>query len=178
MVLDIEDVPGVLDTVTDEEVTLHNVTGNRTKTERKLRVEALDPERVLWPEDQTLDRSTWWFVSYKSRMRLSELREMGFDVRDDIPDAELDTTDLESYRNLESYAGMDGDVTDLAGIDPSLRKVWVYESYIKTDTDGDGIAEWNRVLQVADEILESSPVTESHMYCITPVIRTHDMAGK
>ena len=152
-----------------------SVTGNKIEAEWQQRIEVLHPDSVLFPEGQTADRATWWFVSHKSQKRISELREAGLKVDDDISGPELDASNYETIDEIEDFR--DDDDSELAGIDPSLRQVWVYESFIKADVDGDGIAEWNKVIQVGDMILELEQEPEPNMFHISPVIRTHQLGG-
>ena len=171
----------VMDDVTGEKLRtarLTAVTGNRVTEEWCLRIEVLEPDAVLFLEEMTGDRESWWFVSHKGKKRISELRELGFEVPDDINGPELDQS--EQIRTYDQLQSMRTEITDddLGALDPSLREVWVYESFIKTDADDDGIAEWNKVVQVGDTILAREQEPEPNLFHITPVIRPHRLSGE
>jgi hypothetical protein len=166
---EVEEMPG------GDGMPLYTVSVEVEKREAVLRISTIPPEEILYTEDATLDRSSWWFLAHKSEKRLSELRAMGFDVADDINGPELESLDNDE-RNSDN-AGIDLDDDDVAAVDPAARKVWLYECYLRHDKDGDGIAEWLQIMRVGDEILSVEEIDDVPLVCISPVLRSHRLTG-
>ena len=59
----------------------------------------------------------------------------------------------------------------------ALRSYLVHESYLKTDFDGDGIAELRKVCVVGDYVLENDPVDATPFVSITPIKIPHKFFG-
>jgi hypothetical protein len=98
------------------------------------------------------------FVEHRRMITISDLREMGFDVDEEISD--MDDGDLRSSPEYQARRvdepGMD---MHSAGQGPS-REVLVREMYPLIDRDGDGIAERRRVFMVGHEILRYAETGE------------------
>ena len=54
---------------------------------------------------------------------------------------------------------------------------WLYESFLKTDFDGDGIAELRKVCTVGDKILQNDEIDKVPFVSITPVKIPHKFFG-
>lgn len=158
-----------------------NVEGYEQDTDATLREMVIPNEEVLYLSDATLNRDSWRFVAHKCRKTLSELRDSGYDVPDDITGPEidsLDTSDLVLSRMDSADYYRDEDASSqLSEIDPASRKVWFYECYMKVDLNGDGMTEWNQVCFVGSELLGKEEIEEPPMYCITPIIKSHRLTG-
>jgi hypothetical protein len=146
------------------------------RREAKLRIAAVPPEEVLYTEDATLDRSSWWFLAHKRHIRIDELRGLGFDVADDISGPELES--LDNTERLADTGGAEEEDDNLpATVDPGARKVWLYECYVRHDLDNDGFAEWLQVMRVGDELLSVERIDEVPLVCISPILRSHRLTG-
>ena len=91
------------------------------------------------------------FIGIQTEMTLSELREMGFDVSDDIgegTEASNFSFDYESSVRQSINEVEQNFHEDFMGI--ANREVIVTESWIKVDRDGDGVAELKRLLTSID----------------------------
>jgi len=120
----------------------------------KIVLENIPPESFLIDKDTTsiLDAK---YVGIQTEYTISDLREMGFENVDDIAD---DGNIRNGFTN-EDYTRQALNGTSLAGFnnedpeDSSMREVYVTESWLRVDRDGDGIAELKRVISVGDTIL-------------------------
>lgn len=115
------------------------------------------------------------FVEYWEKLSISELREMGFKVDDDISDEgeptegeEINATREENIRDLRHD---DGDA------DPASRVVTVHNTFIRADYDGDGIAELRMVVRVGKTILHNDYYDIVTLACITPTLVPHRHVG-
>ena len=124
--------------------------------------------RCVTPSVQDAD-----FVQHRCRISLSEVRQMGYDVPDDISDdAEGET--VEGYAR-ERFSELD--VEDDQTSDPARRLVEFKESWIRIDRDGDGIAEMRRVCQIGQNLLADEETDHVPIAVFTPVLMGHQHLG-
>jgi hypothetical protein len=130
---------------------LHDVKVRKTQPTEFVEINPVPPDEILvsartrTPSLQESD-----FVQHRTHVSLSELRQMGYDVPDDIGDDE-DGESLEEF--ARQRFGTHGETWDDATQDPSRRLVMFKESYLRIDRDGDGIAELRKVCQVGKTLL-------------------------
>jgi hypothetical protein len=120
---------------------------------------------VLPPEELRISRGATSanpkqarFVAHVTRKTLSEIREMGYEVADDINDA-----GTHDPRQSDQYIARRADIGDPSsdeGGDPSTREVLFREVYLLVDVDGDGMAELRKVCLVGREVLGNEEVEE------------------
>ncbi|HEY6025516.1 MAG TPA: hypothetical protein VIV09_01330, partial [Pseudolabrys sp.] len=131
---------------------LHDVTVHRKKPTEYVEVRPAPPDEILVsqravePSVQNAD-----FVQHRVHKTLSELRELGYDIPDDMLDDDDTSDSIEDFARaaFASQANLWGDNT----MDPARRLVLYKESWIRLDVDGDGIAELRRICQVGHNIL-------------------------
>jgi hypothetical protein len=136
---------------------LYDVTIRRRNEGKDLCIRVLPPERVKvdqraysWRLDERCNYFEYW-----EETTLTELREQGFDIPNDIADdPELYTQedyarDQYGERRLERYKPSD----------PSMRRVKARMIWIRVDYDGDGQAELLQLLRVGRRILYSEEVS-------------------
>lgn len=134
---------------------LWNVTAEKEKKYGCVKIEVLPPERCLVSES-TPGRSVRNadFFEYWDHKSISSLREMGFDVADDISDdgsqAEFSLEDQARDQYGERFMHSQ---TTTDSSDPSMRKVRARMVWIKYDYDQDGIAEYIQCITVGRTIL-------------------------
>jgi hypothetical protein len=126
----------------------------RTKKYGKVCVDPVPPEEVLISRHTPNDLTKARFVEHKTQKTISEIRQMGFDIEDDIADfssnADFNLERLEREK-FDDANMQGGDETT----DPSTRKVWLCEAYLYVDFDEDGIAEYRKVTKVGKTVLDN-----------------------
>lgn len=155
----------------------HTVAVQRTKPENVVRVENLAPEHVrvshnarqLSLQDRRVD-----FVQHAEHKTISELREDGFDVEDDITDGGDSATDWEEDLRDE-YAPFRNRETDSP--DPSMRRVKVRETWIRYDKDGDGRAELLHCIVVGTTVLHCEETDHIPIVALCPTPLSHQHHG-
>jgi len=136
---------------------LYDVTVRRVNSSKELCIRVLPPERVKvdqrafsWRIDDKCNYFEYW-----EETTLTELREQGFDVPDDVADdPELYTQedmarDQYGEQRLERYKPSD----------PSMRRVKARMIWIRVDYDGDGQAELLQIMRVGRRILYREEVS-------------------
>jgi hypothetical protein len=135
------------------------------------------PERVLvstdWPGLDLQDCPFTEIIDYPT---ISELREDGFDVNDDITDASTTTDDEweESRRDINLTGQLDREGIEAT---PEMRRVKRRRVWMRHDSDGDGIAELRRVQVVGTTVLEDEEDDLVPIACLTPTRQPHEHHG-
>lgn len=172
-VLEHEELPG------GELGTVHNVRIRQTTQDGEVRVRCLEPERVrIDARHSGISLADASFVEYWEEKSLSELREEGFEVDDDIgmdvSDRRMDSAAVElARRPAEPTTAFERD--DAA--DPASRRVTVYTCWIRVDADGDGIAELRRVVRVGSRIIYNETDERCTMACASITRMPHRHTG-
>jgi len=135
----------------------------------KIALENIPPESFMINRGATSIANAS-FVGVQTEMTLSELREMGFDVDDDIAEgteASNFSFDYESSVRQSINEVEQNFHEDFMGI--ANREVIVTESWIKIDRDGDGVAELKRFITVGDEVLLEEYADSIPLAALNPI---------
>lgn len=132
--------------------------------------ELLVSDRVRSASLQDVD-----FIQHRPHLTISQVREMGYNIPDDIPDDEDGPTTEEFARNRFGNASDEfDDETD----DPSRRIVMFKETLIRIDRDGDGVAELRRVCQIGKTILADDEADMVDIACFIGIVMPHQHLGQ
>jgi hypothetical protein len=154
---------------------LYDVEIRRTKEEVSYCIDVLPPERCKIAEStKTVQLKSSSYFEYYDYITISELREMGFDVEDDIADSDGHDTEEDDAR--DQYSEQTG-YDDENEIDPAMRKVKCRWIWIKHDYDEDGIAELQYVIRVGQKILHREEVNRIPVAVICPDPLPHRHVG-
>ena len=157
---------------------LHDVVISRTQTFGRVKIEPIPPEEFLI-ERQAKSLKDATFICHKVPTSRSTLIEMGFD-HDKVYGLPIENKERYNSERAVRYRNIDDDYDRVVG-DSATEEVIVYESYIKIDMDGDGIAELRKITSAGEggyTILDNVPV-DSHPFCsITPIIVPHRFYGR
>jgi hypothetical protein len=154
---------------------LHDIKVRRAKPTEYALITPIPPDEILvsqrvrTPSLQDAD-----FVQRRMHVTLSQLREDGYKVDDDIGDDE-DGETLEDYARarFNTTSGMWDDET----ADPARRRVLYKENYIRLDRDGDGIAELRKVCIVGKTILADEEADLIPYAAFSAVLMPHQHLG-
>jgi len=170
--------------VLEEEIPYHDIVIKRKSYDGRIKIENIPPsEFLISRESKNLQDAR--FVCHRVLKTLSELREMYPDEDlgpEDLSGSGEDMTDFSSER-LERYAfdksaqywegWGDAGVNEEEG----LRTYWLYESFLRTDYDGDGITELRKICSVGSKILANDEIDRIPFVSITPVKIPHKFFG-
>jgi hypothetical protein len=157
---------------------LHDAVFKRSKKYGKVCIDPLPPEEVLVSRETLNNLSTARFVEHRTLRTLSEIREMGYDVEDGIadyaPNADFNLERVERLKFDDALAyRQDADSTG----DPSTKRVWLCEAYVKVDCDGDGIAELRKVTKVGKTLLDNEEIDSLPIIGGTAILMPHKHYG-
>lgn len=130
---------------------LYDIEIRRIKEEVKYCIEALPPERCKVSEKtKTVQVSdTCPYFEYYDFPTISELRQQGYELDDDVGSIEDDQPPEDVARNQFSEIGYG----DSNPPDPSMRRVKCRWVWIRYDFDNDGIAELQYCVIVGNQVL-------------------------
>ncbi len=158
----------------------HDVVVKRSQYNGRVSIENIPPEEFLINRDaKTIEDAR--FICHRVRKTLSELRQM----YPDIDPEELKGGDMGSVswnnENTERYAfdnsGNYYPQQSNAAHEEALQEYWLYESFIRTDYDGDGIAELRKVCTVGNTILSNDEIDNMPFISLTPIQISHKFFG-
>jgi len=158
--------------------TYHDVVISRRAGKGRVKIENVTPDEFLIArESKSIEDSN--FVCQRVLKTVSELREMGYDFDvdelgsgDDMVEYSSERLSRFAYDDSARYEGF-GD----SNPEEALRTFWLHESFIRTDYDGDGIAELRKVCSVGDKVLANEPIDRIPFVSITPVKIPHKFFG-
>jgi hypothetical protein len=152
------------------------VVAERKTTKRKIVCEAIPPEEIrISREERDIRRPR--YIAHEREMSVSDLLGMGI-PQDAIDEATASATvDLltEKYDRHAFYDSPGFTRGDLG--DESQRPVVITEAYLSVDFDGDGIAEYRKVVKVGRYIHENEEVDDHNLACLRPLRMPHQIAG-
>lgn len=153
----------------------HSVTVAKKTTRGGVKIENIPPEEFLISK-KAVNIAESPFVAHRKLLPRSDLVAMGFD-----PDlvASLPAFDELSYtgERLARYSQGEQPHQD-ESMDQSMQEVEVYECYIRTDMDGDGIAEMRQVFYAGSDILSNEEVEYVPFHALCPIPIPHKFFGE
>lgn len=160
---------------------LHDISIKRTSKKYRLCVANVPPEEFLMSRAaKSIDDTP--FCAHRVQRTLSDLIAAGYDrdqvmrLADDNNWVQYNSEAVERRVNDDEWLTQNQNQGQ--GNDPLMRRVWLIESYVKCDFDGDGIAEMRKVVKAGFEILENEMVDGNPFADMTPIIMPHRFFGK
>jgi hypothetical protein len=156
---------------------LHDVKVKVTNTDGKAKIEPCPPEEILISADErSIDPNTVRFFEHRQWKTISDLREMGYDVEDDIADDSSTLFMSEEWLSRNEFAEEEVWRDDISsGVN---RRVVYREAYVLVDFDNDGIAERRLICLVGNKILANETVDLVPFANLTPYIMPHRHIGR
>lgn len=152
----------------------YNVVVKRRTEQTRFVVEGVPPEEVTFSKE-TRDIAKLRFVCHAVKRSKSDLRSLGY-AEGDIAACFAEEND--QYSDAQSRSEYDGvNEEDDEPADRSQRTVTLIEAYLRVDYDGDGIAEYRRVVKAGKVVFENE-VTDEHPFALfTPVLMPYKLVG-
>ena len=151
---------------------LYDVKLKRKRAQEFVKFEPVPPEEVLVStKARTVSLQDVPFVQHRRRLTISALRQMGYDIPEDISDNTSDETES----NARNRFGEDS-LNDESS-DPAMREVWYRENWIRLDRDGDGVAELRRVCVIGTTLIHDEVTEIVNLAALTPIVMPHRHIG-
>ena len=140
----------------------------------QVRIENVPPEEFLISKRaKSIAESP--FTAHRRLMTRSELIAMGFDEKQVNS---LQTSDTLTYASERLARTANGELDDTQSLDESMQTVEVFECYVRTDADEDGIAELRQVFYASNEILSDEETDYVPFHSICPIPIPHKFFGQ
>jgi hypothetical protein len=134
------------------------------------------PEEFLISRDATdANPKKARFCEHRRLITISEVRQMGYDISDDIMAGDL--ADLTSTPEYMARHSDDTMLTMVGSGTGANREVLIREMYHRIDYDGDGTAELRCFVVIGNEILDNYEVEEAPFSGWTPYVIPHKYFG-
>lgn len=155
--------------------TAHNVRVKKTTKDRKLCIAPVPAEEIrVHSMHRSISLQDTPFVQHYCRKTISDLRAMGYDIKDDFAgdDEDVEMSQESLARDLYGEEAVDDDG------DREMRRVWLKDTYIRIDMDGDGIAELRHVVHAGNQVLENEVCDLIPFAAVTPILMPHRHIGR
>lgn len=157
---------------------LYDVSIKRVKAGGKLCIENVPPEEFLISKSaKSIETSP--FTAHRVKRTMSYLRSAGYSIPesglsgDDVgADGSMERVEREQFNNEDAY-GHDGSLSP----DESMREYWVLEAYVQCDYDGDGIAEWRKVVKCGEHMLSNEECDGPPFVALGSILLPHQFFG-
>jgi hypothetical protein len=157
---------------------LHDIALVRTNAKGKVCIENVPPEEFLI--SRTSKRIGDGPCGHRVKRTVTYLRQRGYKNVDQITSDDIANPSLNQEaivrRSLED-APFGFEDSDGNG-DESMREVWLTEWYTQVDFDGDGIAEWRKIVRSGNAILENEPCDGAPFVSLCAVPLPHLFFGR
>lgn len=163
---------------------LYDCTLRVARSEGRVKIEPVPPEEVLTSRRaKGIDHLP--FVCHRLQRTVTDLIENGYDREQALRLQGYDEQEYNTER-IVRYEKEDDFPYQTDRTDPAARLVWIEESYLRVDWDGDGIAELRKITTAGDarEILiradgtpDNEEVDEVTLIPITPIRMPHKLVG-
>lgn len=156
----------------------YNVKVKKTVNSAHVCIENVPPEE--WLVSRKARDSKRIFSCHHLLLRsVTELKERGYKNVDNLMSD--DTTVEFSQEAIERQSDTNEFTYGsqfMQPADPSMRLVWITESYLQVDYDGDGLAEWRKVVHCGNVLLDNEEIDEHPFSIITPIKMPHKLIGR
>jgi hypothetical protein len=158
---------------------VHDVTIRVTEEVGEAKYCVIPPEELLISKDaRSPNPQVARFVQHRRKVTISELREMGYDVDDDISDAGSNDTDFTQQYQARRNEEENNQSNSGEMLDPASREVMFRETFMLVDYDGDGIAELRKVCSVGRKTLANEETEEIPFCGWTPYTQPFKFYGR
>ena len=154
----------------------YNVKVARTKDYSKVKIESVAPEEFLI-DKEAINIEDADFIAQRSLVTRSDLIAMGYD-KDVVETLSTgDTLDFTPER-VARYSNGEEPFNTNNSDDESMERVEYFECYVRTDLDGDGIAERHRVCYADNKVLMHEECDYQPFHSICPFPIPHKFFGE
>lgn len=173
-VIELQPEAQAIDPATGQPVVLAYVRVKRREGRKRHMIAGVPPEEFRIARDaRTIESAR--FVAHEVEKTVSDMVSEGFDP-DLVAGLGDEGAGLGDEERVARYALEGEEPAEDVG-DDSQRKVRVVEAYLKVDVDGDGVAEYRKVVKAGNVILESTVVDDHPFAVFTPLLMPYRVVG-
>lgn len=158
----------------------YNLTLRRTITTKHIKCEAVPPEEFLIARNAR-DIETADYVGHRKDMLVSDLVAEGYDLEEILEHGNAQPVlELNQESTARNPALQAKEVVDVSKLDPSMLRVRYFESFVRMDADGDGVAELHRICSIGEDgnyVLHDEVVSSIDFALFCPDPEPHTAIG-
>jgi hypothetical protein len=155
-------------------------TAKRKTKERCYHVEAVPPEEIIISRNaRNLHRSD--YTGHRTTKKVSDLVAEGYDKDEIMAHGQpVPSFDFNSEAFARNPALRTRSFTASTNLDPSMLEVPYFESWVRMDADGDGIAELHRICSIGDggHVLHDEIIPDVPLAIFCPDPEPHTVIGQ
>ncbi len=157
---------------------LYDVVMKRTQTGGRVCIENVPPEEFLISKKAKCIKDSP-YTAHRFKRTVAWLETNGYKLPEGFTPSDEDTPEFapERTQRLEYVEDDVNSGSDEDSFDPSQRMIWVNESYMQVDWDGDGIPEWRKVVKCGATILANDPFDEPPFIALGSILIPHLFYG-
>ncbi len=161
--------------------TIYEVSGSYSTKKSDIIIKNIPPEEMFFLRSTRSNKESRFWM-HRSEQTLTDLREQGYEVDDDIKGdiltIEGQSKEEVALRHRNDQVGEEIDQDDeMADLDPSMKLVHFYNMDVKADIDGTGQAKWWKICRVGDEIIDKTTIPYPMYATLTPLPTPHILVG-
>lgn len=157
---------------------VYDVKVKRTADTSHICIENVPPEEFLFSRKARTPQRMF-SCAHRVLKSVSELKEAGYKNTDDLMNddngAEFSQEAIERQSDTNEF--VQGSQFSQSQ-DDTMRMVWITESYLQVDWNGDGIAEWRKVVKSGKVLLSNEEIDEHPFSMLTPIKMPHKLVGR
>jgi hypothetical protein len=157
-----------------ELLTLYDVTVRRKRRIAQLKAEGCPPEEIRIAKDARSIEDVR-FIAHVVERTVSDLKSLGYDPA--LVDSLSDDSGLSRDGERLARHDYDGSWDWKDPPEPSQRRVTLTEAYLRVDFDGDGIAEYRRVVKAGTVVFENDIVDDHPFTLFCPILMPYKVIG-
>lgn len=156
----------------------YNVKVKRTLNSAHICIENVPPEEFLFSR-KARNANRIFDCHHRVLRTVTELKEAGYTNTDSLMNddngAEFSQESIERQSDTNEFVYGSQFVQPS---DPSMRFVWITESYMQVDWDNDGLAEWRKIVKSGKVLLSNDEIDEHPFSMLTPIKMPHKLVGR
>lgn len=156
----------------------YDVKVKRTKDSSHICIENVPPEEFLMNR-KARSANRIFDCHHRVLRTVTELKEAGYKNTDSLMNddngAEFSQESIERESDTNEFVYGSQFVQSA---DPAMRFVWITESYMQVDWNGDGLAEWRKIVKSGKTLLSNDEIDEHPFSMLTPIKMPHKLVGR
>lgn len=157
---------------------VYDIKVKRTANSSHICIENVPPEEFLFSR-KARSATRIFDCHHRIERTVTELKKAGYKNTDTLMSDDCgaefsqEAIERQSDTNEFTYGALGGDSAD-----KTMRLVWITESNMQVDWNGDGLAEWRKIVKSGKVLLSNEEIDEHPFSLITPIKMPHKLVGR
>lgn len=156
---------------------VYDVKVKRTDDSSHICIENVPPEEFLFSR-RARSVNRIFHCHHRLMRSVTELKEAGYKNTDELMDDDCGAIFSQEAVERDSDTNEFTQGPNSDSPDPSMRFVWITESYMQVDWNNDGLAEWRKIVSSGKVLMSNDEVDEHVFSMLTPIKMPHKIVGR